>query len=350
MEARDVHQVILAVNLGSPEAPEEAAVRTYLREFLMDKNVIDAPRPIRDIIVKGFILPKRPRQSAEAYASIWTEDGSPLIVNTQRLVAKLQDRVPVPVHMAMRYGEPSIAGVMSEIVTQYPNLMKLILLPLYPHYAMSTIGTVQDMIRKIIRKNYPQIELVIHKPFYNNQDYVNSLADSIRKVLPQDHHLLFSYHGLPVRHLKKSDITGSHCYKTANCCQVTSPAHDFCYKHQVLETTRLTAGVLKLNTDDYSVAFQSRLGRDEWISPATTDTVKQLAAGGVKKLAVVCPAFVSDCLETLEEIGIRERESFQEYGGESFILIPCLNDSTIFVDTLVKTLKPYYVSLTTTVA
>lgn len=337
-----VDQVILAVNLGSPEAPRETEVRTYLREFLMDRNVIDVPRPIRDLIVKGFILPKRPKESAKAYASIWTEEGSPLIANTYKLVAKLQKIVPIPIHIAMRYGQPAITNTLAELVSQYPGLKKIILLPLYPHYAMSTTGTVQDLVRQILRKKYPRLKLAVHKPFYNNPDYIKSLTHSIAKELPNDYHLLFSYHGLPVRHLKKSDITRSHCYQTANCCEVSSPAHDFCYKHQVLETTRLAAKQLGLAEEVYSVAFQSRLGRDEWISPSTSDTILVLAAKGVKKLAVVCPAFVSDCLETLEEIGIRAKESFLKNGGESFILIPCLNESTIFVESLGKTLKPYY--------
>ena len=344
MEIKAVHQVVLAVNLGSPEAPEEAEVRTYLREFLMDANVIDAPRPIRDIIVKGFILPKRPKQSAEAYASVWTDEGSPLIVNTKKLVNKLQQALPIPVHMAMRYGNPSIDGTLKQIVDQYSDLKEIILLPLYPHYAMSTIGTVQDLTRKTMRKKYPHLKLGVEQPFYNDEDYINALSDSIRTTLPADYHLLFSYHGLPVRHLKKSDVTGSHCYKTANCCQVPSEAHNFCYKHQVLETTKLTVANLELGADDYSVAFQSRLGRDEWIGPSSTDMVKKLAAQGVKKLAVVCPAFVSDCLETLEEMGIREKESFLENGGEDLVLLPCLNDSAIFVEMLAKSLKPYYVS------
>ena len=184
METGDVRVVVLAVNLGSPEAPAEAEVRTYLREFLMDANVIDVPRPVRDVIVKGFILPKRPKQSAAAYASIWLDEGSPLIVNTQRLVEKLQDRIPVPVHMAMRYGSPSISAKLQQIMEQYAGLTKLILLPLYPHYAMSTVGTVVDLARNILRRQYPQIELVIHKPFYNDPDYIQNLSERIRVGFP----------------------------------------------------------------------------------------------------------------------------------------------------------------------
>jgi ferrochelatase len=150
----------------------------------------------------------------------------------------------------MRYGQPGIAQIIQGVVEQYPNLKKIILLPLYPHYAMSSIGTVQDLVKQVLRKKYPRLKLAVHKPFYNNPDYVQSLAQSISDVLPEDYHLLFSYHGLPVRHLKKSDITRSHCYKTANCCDVSSPAHDFCYKHQVLETTRLTVRQLDLSEDD----------------------------------------------------------------------------------------------------
>ena len=330
MTENSTDQVILAVNLGSPEAPHEAEVRTYLREFLMDKNVIDIPRPIRDLIVKGFILPKRPKESAEAYASIWTNEGSPLIV------------VPVPIYMAMRYGQPAIESTIKEIVAQHPELKKIILLPLYPHYAMSSVGTVQDIVKQILRKQYPDLKLVIQKPFYNDPEYIDALTGSIKSVLEDNYHLLFSYHGLPVRHLKKSDVTRSHCYKTANCCQTPSPAHDFCYKHQVLETTRLVVKKLGLTESDYTIAFQSRLGRDEWIRPSTGDMLPTLPAKGIKKLAVVCPAFVSDCLETLEEIGIRGKEDFLENGGESFVLIPCLNESAIFVDSLAKILKPQY--------
>ena len=338
----EVTEIILAVNLGSPNAPTEKEVRTYLREFLMDGNVIDVPRPIRDLIVKGFVLPTRPKKSAEAYASIWTDEGSPLIVNTYKLVNRLQPLVDVPIHVAMRYGNPSIANTIEEVVAQYPHLNRIILLPLYPHWAMSTIGTVQDLTRQYIRKHYPNIKIDVYQPFYNQPEYIAALSDTIGAGLPEDYHLLFSYHGLPVRHLKKSDITGSHCYKTANCCQVASDAHQFCYKHQVLETTRLVAEKLGLKEDQYDVGFQSRLGRDEWIAPSTANQIKTLAESGIKKLAVACPAFVSDCLETLEEIGIGERETFLASGGEDFTLIPCLNDAPVFAEALASTLKPYY--------
>ena len=327
--------IILAVNLGSPEAPRTREVRTYLREFLMDGNVIDVPRPIRDLIVKGFILPFRPKKSAEAYAAIWTDEGSPLIVNTYKLVEKMQPLTELPIVVAMRYGSPSIAGAIEKSVADYPELENIILLPLYPHYAMSTVGTVQDLTRDIVRKNYPQLNVEVVKPFYDLDAYISVLAESIKSELDEDAHLLFSYHGLPVRHLKKTDITGNHCYKVANCCSVKSEAHQFCYKHQVLETTRLVVEKLGLKEENYSIGFQSRLGSDEWIAPATTDQVAALAAKGIKKLAVACPAFVSDCLETLEEIGIGEEEAFLEAGGESFKLIPCLNDNLAFANVMV---------------
>ncbi len=315
----------LLINLGSPESTDVKDVKKYLGEFLMDDHVIDIPYFARMLLVKGIILNTRPKKSAAAYRSIWWEEGSPLMVLSQRLRNKVAEKSPFPVYLAMRYAQPSIASTIAQIKAENAELDKLFVVPLYPHFAMSSYETVVDRVNEVM-ENYPEIDLQIQTPFYNNEEYISLLSASIQAALPEDHHLLFSYHGIPVRHLKKSDKSESHCWKTSNCCQVASSAHQTCYRHQTLETTRLVADKLGMSKEKFSQSFQSRLGRDEWLTPYTAEVFTRYPGEGKKKLAVVCPAFVSDCLETLEEIDKEGREEFLNAGGESFVSIPCLND------------------------
>jgi len=324
---------LILVNLGSPDSYSVGDVRTYLRQFLMDGRVIDAPYLIRKMIVEGFVLPFRPKKSAEAYESVWMKEGSPLKVLTENFRQALKPLVEQPLSVAMRYGNPSPEKSLQDLEAENPNLEEVLIAPMYPHYAMSSYETAYLYVVEKIKSLRPELKFKILQPFYDEQSYINSLSNSIAPYL-ENHfdHLLFSYHGLPVRHLKKTDPTKKHCYQVDQCCDVKSTAWDFCYKHQVIQTTKLVASQLKIPAHKFSYSFQSRLGSDQWIKPYTDEQLKKLPAQGVRSLLVICPAFVSDCLETLEEIAMRGKESFIEAGGESFTAIPCLNSNLKWVE------------------
>jgi protoporphyrin/coproporphyrin ferrochelatase len=328
-------QVLLLMNLGSPDSTSVKDVRKYLREFLMDERVIDIPAPIRSLLVKGIVVPFRAPKSAAAYKTIWTKEGSPLVYLTQQVKEKLEADHSLVVEICMRYGNPTPQVVLATIAQKYPSAKKVVLFPLYPHYAMSSYETAAVYVQQIHAKgNYP-FTLTTVPPFYNHPSYISSLAESIQPYLHQPYDLLlFSYHGIPERHVKKSDPTGSHCLQQNNCCQVTSDAHPFCYRHQIITTTQLTAKQLGVDTNKFSFSFQSRLGRDAWLKPYTAQRLKELPAEGIKKILVVCPAFVSDCLETLEEMAYEGKEIFLEAGGESFTLIPCMNTQPKWISTI----------------
>lgn len=322
------------MNLGSPDSTEVKDVKKYLDEFLMDERVIDVPWILRAFIVKGVILRTRPKSSAEAYKKIWWEEGSPLIVLSQRLQEKIQELVSVPVALAMRYGNPSLRSGMEEL--KQKGVTEVLLIPLYPQFAMATTETILVLAEKLRKKHFPEMNFTTMPAFYNHPDYVRVLSASIEEGLQGKEwdHLLFSYHGVPERHIKKSDITKSHCKIDGSCCNTPSPAHRFCYRHQCYETTKQVASYLELKEGMYSTSFQSRLGKDPWLQPYTDQTVAGFAENGTKKLAVVTPAFVSDCLETLEEIGMEAKADFLEKGGGEFHMIPCLNDREDWVKVL----------------
>ena len=328
-------KAVLLVNLGSPDSPAVSDVRRYLREFLMDGRVIDAPWPIRFGIVNFAILPKRPHASSEAYRSIWTEQGSPLVVMSRRVQASLQSRVEIPVELAMRYQHPSIDDAIEKLSLQ--DIDELLLVPLFPHYAMSSYETAVERVKDSLRKISPHTRLHVQPPYYDEPNYIAALVASAETHLQPDcayDHLLFSFHGLPERHLKKADPTGCHCLEVQNCCDVPSPAHATCYRAQCFKTMRAFVNQAGVPTGKHSIAFQSRLGGEPWMQPYTDKEIERLARAGVKRLLVICPAFVSDCLETLEEIGMRGREIFLHAGGEDFTLIPCLNEHPRWIDTL----------------
>jgi ferrochelatase len=325
---------LILVNLGSPNSYEVKDVRIYLRQFLMDERVIDAPYLIRKMIVEGFVLPFRPKKSAEAYQSVWMKEGSPLKVLTENFRQALKPLIELPLSVAMRYGNPTPEKALQELESQNAGIEEILIAPLYPHYAMSSYETAYLYVLEKIKKQRPNLKFKILQPFYDEQAYINSLSKSIAPYLEKPYdHLLFSYHGLPVRHLKKSDPTKKHCYQVDQCCDVKSPAWDFCYKHQVIQTTKLVASQLKIPVHKFSYSFQSRLGSDQWIKPYTDEQLTKFPSQGIKNLLVICPAFVSDCLETLEEIAIRGKESFIQAGGESFTAIPCLNTNLKWVET-----------------
>jgi ferrochelatase len=318
---------VLLVNLGSPDSPTAKDVKPYLDQFLMDKYVIDVPYLLRALLVRGIILRKRPEESAHAYSKIWWEEGSPLIVLSERLQKKVQQKTGLHVALAMRYGKPSLEQGLQELADKGVN--EVLLFPLYPQYAMASTLTILVLAEEIRKKKFPNMVFTDVPAFYDKPDYIKVLADSIKTSLEgfEYDHLLFSYHGIPERHIRKTDVTKSHCKINSTCCVTPSAAHKFCYRHQCYETTRLVVEQLGIPEDKYSLTFQSRLAGDKWLEPYTDVEINKMPARGIKNLAVVTPAFVSDCLETLEEIAMRANEDFKENGGEKFHAIPCLNDN-----------------------
>jgi ferrochelatase len=317
---------LLLVNLGSPASTSVADVRRYLNQFLMDPYVIDLPWPVRRLLV-SLILIKRPEQSAHAYASIWWDEGSPLVVLSKRLQqAMSKEWHHGPVELAMRYGEPSIETVLTRLAAQ--GISQITLAPLYPQFADSTVTTVIEEAKRVVKAHSLNVKFSILQAFYDQPEYVSALVESVRPQLEQPHdHLLLSFHGLPERHLTKLDPSGSHCFKDADCCKNASPqVLATCYRAQCLRSAAAFAEQMGIAEGKWSVSFQSRLGRAKWIEPYTEARLEELAAQGVKKLLVMCPAFVADCIETLEEIGDRGAEQFKAAGGEELVLIPCLND------------------------
>jgi ferrochelatase len=327
------NRAVLLVNLGSPDSPAVPDVRRYLGEFLMDGRVLDAPYPIRWAIVHLSILPSRPAQSAEAYEKIWTPAGSPLVVTSQKVRTELEQRVGLTVELAMRYQNPSIESALGKL--RNAGVDELFVIPLFPHYAMSSFETAVERVREVARRIAPEISLSFAAPYYNLPAYIDALVATAADQLKTDFdHLLFSFHGIPERHLRKSDPTGSHCLKSADCCSRPSPAHATCYRAQCFQTARAFAAAAGLPAEKYSVAFQSRLGRDPWLTPYTDVVLETLGKKGAKKILVICPSFVSDCLETIEEIGMRGKETFQNAGGGEFALIPCLNEHPLWLTAL----------------
>ena len=314
------------INLGSPDSTSIKDVRKYLDEFLMDERVIGKSYWFRWFLVKVIILNTRPRKSAKAYKKIWWKEGSPLIVLSKRLFDKVTKLVKFPVALAMRYGSISIFKGLKELDDK--GVKNITVLPLYPHYAMSSYETVVEKVKDEVKTNFPHLKIKTVEPFYNDKKYIDLLCKKIKSTISKiDYdHILFSYHGIPISHLKISDPTNSHCYKVKDCCNNHSDAHKFCYKHQVLETTELVIKKLKIDKNKYSNAFQSRLPNEAWLKPYTDDELVRLAKEGKKKLVIVTPAFVTDCLETLEEIAMEGKEEFLEAGGESYHYVPCLND------------------------
>ncbi|HEY2726541.1 MAG TPA: ferrochelatase, partial [Parafilimonas sp.] len=297
------------MNLGSPDSTSVKDLKKYLTEFLMDERVIDKPYLLRSLLVKGIIVPFRAKNSSEAYSKVWADEGSPLIVISKLFQRELQKNFDEPVELAMRYRNPSSAYVLEKLHDENPGLAEIVLVPLYPHYAMSSYETAVEDIRSIHKNKKYTSALVTIKPFYNNPLYIHALAESIRPYLNNEYDkILFSYHGLPERHIKKSDVTHAHCLQVNDCCHKDSIAHKFCYRHQTITTTELVAQALQIPSEKIEQTFQSRLGRDPWLLPSTQERLLQLPKECIKKLLVVCPAFVSDCLETLEEIAIRAKE------------------------------------------
>ena len=320
---------VLLINLGTPDAPTPEAVGPYLREFLMDGFVIDVPKPLRWFLVNVMIVPRRKVQSARAYQKVQLPGGSPLLVHTRELAEKvaalLANDQRYMVEYAMRYGNPSIAAALGKLHSQDPS--RIIVLPLYPQYAESSFETAVVETKRVAQELGCGDRLSFLPPFYDRPEFI---AAWVRRILevhdkqPVDH-VVFSFHSLPERHLKRLDRTQQHCLVKADCCDEVSAVNHNCYRAQCMFTARAIAAQLGLETGEYTVSFQSRLGRAKWIGPTTEVVLRDLALMGVKRVAVACPSFVADCLETVEEMGIRGRQTFIDAGGEELFLVPSLN-------------------------
>lgn len=330
---------VLVVNLGTPDAPTAGDVRRYLAEFLADPRVLDIHPVARWMLLHGVILRTRPAQSAAAYRKIWTEAGSPLRVHGDALVSSLRGELDAEVVLAMRYGTPSITAGLAAL--DAAGCERIVLVPLYPHYASSSTGSTLERVHREMAGRWNAPALTVVPPFYDAPAFIDALV-AVGRPEHADFtpdHVLFSYHGLPERHMRKGDVSGRHCLETPDCCAQIVAENRWCYRAQCFATTRAVVASLGLTEGTWTVGFQSRLGRTPWITPYTDELLIQLAAQGVRRLLVYCPAFVADCLETLEEIGIRALESFQEAGGEDLRLVPGLNATPRWVAALAHLIR-----------
>lgn len=331
---------VLLVNTGSSSAPHTKETRAYLRQFLSDPRIIDMAAWKRWLLLNLIILPTRPSKTAEAYEAIWTERGSPLIAISEdfrdALRARLSDHA---IEIGMAYGVPSVSDGMDKLIAQ--NVDRIIVVPMFPQFASATTGSVLEAAYTLASKKWNIPLLTALSPFYDDAAFIDAWEAVAKPRLDafKPDHVLLSFHGLPERHIRKADVTGAHCLCSDNCCDIAVPANRNCYRHHCMVTGKLIIERLGLTPDQYTVTFQSRLGRDPWLTPATDATIAKVAKQGKKRLAILSPAFVADCLETLEEIGIVGRETFLENGGEDFLLVPSLNTEPKWVEALAKRLK-----------
>jgi ferrochelatase len=327
---------IVIQNLGSPASPTPDSLKPYLSEFLMDPLVIDIPWVLRTLLVKGIIVPTRSKKSAHAYKKIWTEAGSPLVENTRVFCESLQKTSGLPVLMTMRYGSLNPKYTLQAWV-QKNNVSKILFLSMYPQYALSSSRSSIDDFKSAVKSLNQNIQVYSVKDFFSSKGYIDALADSVKSFTLQNpaDHILFSYHGVPKRHLKKAVPLNANCTIAANCCDVLTDENQDCYRAACMATTRAVVAKLSLAEGSYTTAFQSRLGSG-WIEPFTDIVIPKLAKQGIKRIAVVTPSFTTDCLETLEEIGMRAKEDFLSAGGEELNLIPCLNSSPQWVEVVAK--------------
>jgi protoporphyrin/coproporphyrin ferrochelatase len=332
---------VLLLNLGSPASPSPADVGAYLREFLMDEYVIDMPKPLRWALVNLAIVPRRKYVSAKLYQSIWTDQGSPLLTHTHALAERLQQALggDFKVAVGMRYGEPSTTKALSHLIAQ--GAERFIALPLYPQYAESSFETAVQAVKRAATALGCADQLEIMPPFYNAPGYLDAAAAQVRQHLTEhpNAHLVFSYHSLPEQHVKRLDSSGQHCLQRMDCCEQIGTHNALCYRAHCVATTRAIAERLNLLPQQYSLAFQSRLGRQAWLGPQTEAVLPQLVQRGIRHVAVTCPSFVADCLETLEEIAVRARQAFLQAGGSELTLVPALNADAIWVAALAQLVR-----------
>lgn len=325
---------LLLINLGTPDSPQTADVRRYLDEFLSDPRVLDINPVVRWLLLNLVILRTRPKESGHAYSKIWTERGSPLLFHTVDLAAGVREQLgsDVMVEIAMRYQNPSIGAALDRF--RDAGVDRVVVFPLFPHYASASGGSAVEkvMVEAGLRWNVPSLQFV--DVFYDDPLFIEAFSRVARPILDdfKPDYVVLSYHGLPERHCTKSDLSGNHCLKTANCCDAIVPANRFCYRAQCYATSRALYKILGFSDENIRTTFQSRLGRDPWIQPYTDEAITEIAKQGYKRVAVLCPAFVSDCLETIEEIGMRAKEDFVAAGGEDLRLIPSLNATQPWID------------------
>lgn len=329
---------LLLLNLGTPDRPRPREVRRYLREFLSDPRVLDIAAPLRALLLNLIILPVRPRRSAAAYAKIWTDRGSPLLFHSQDLQAAVQARLGDTwrVRLGMRYGSPSVRSALHALLDE-GAVDRLVVLPLYPQHSSAATGSSIEEVFRVLAQRWVVPSVQIVEPFFDDPGFLRAFVAQGRPVLDQvrPDHVLFSFHGLPERHLTKSEDCGSYCLRQEDCCAAVGAQNRSCYRAQCFATARKLASQLAIEPDRYTVCFQSRLGRTPWIKPHTDAVLPELRRRGVRRVVVFCPAFVADCLETLEEIGIRAREDFLREGGEELALVPSLNSSSEWVDAVI---------------
>lgn len=334
-------RTVLLVNLGTPDEPKPEAVGRYLKEFLMDPMVVDIPRWIRWVLVHILIVPRRKHRSSRAYKKVWQAEGSPLLLNTQALASRLsQERPDWDVHFAMRYGNPHLSEVLRNLLRKTEGEIELV--PLYPQFAKSSAGTVWALADEVAKIEGAQDRVKVLESFFENSYFIDAFATQLSKSLEQfsPDHILYSYHGLPEKHVKQTDRTHKHCLAQSDCCEQLTEVNRYCYRAQCFATTRALVKKLDLSIP-HSVAFQSRLGKQPWIKPYTDEVLEDLAQKGVKKILVVCPAFVADCLETLEEIRLEAKHEFQSFGGEDLRLVPSLNAEPHWVSNLALLIEQY---------
>jgi len=333
---------VLLVNLGTPDAPDTPEVRRYLRQFLSDPRVLDINPVGRAALLNLIILPLRPRKSAAAYRKIWGPEGSPLLAFGEALAAGVAGALPeANVALAMRYGNPSIGARLRALVERGSD--EIVVLPLFPQYASSSTGSAVAEVYREAGKlwNTPFVRVV--PPYYDHPAFVRAFAEVARPVLDgmDFDRVLFSYHGVPERHVTKSDPTGQHCLARPDCCDEIVAANRQCYSAHCHATTRALGDALEVPAEKRVLTFQSRLGRTPWLRPYTDETVERLAAEGVKRLAVLCPSFVADCLETIEEIGMEAAADFRAAGGEELVMVPSLNAHPAWIEAVAELVRPH---------
>lgn len=329
---------VLLINLGTPDEPKIGAVRRYLFEFLNDPRVIDLPWLLRKFLVNLIIVPFRAKGSTKIYKELWTDQGSPLLIYGESVQEKLQKQLgeEFSVHLAMRYQNPSMDKVLGEM--KKLNYKKLIIIPLFPHYASASSGSAMEKALKIISKWWVIPEIAMVSQFWDDEGYINSFVERARQYdLNEYDHVLFSYHGLPERHVDKVYEDEKPC-ADHNCENEINDDSQFCYKATCYATTRLLAEKLNIPKEKYTVAFQSRLD-NKWLEPFSDKVVEERAKKGDKKILAFSPAFIADCLETTVEIGSEYQEIFEEHGGEKVQLVESLNDHPMWIDTLEKMVR-----------
>lgn len=333
---------VLLINLGTPRSPAASDVGVYLKEFLMDPLVIDIPWVARAILVHCLIVPKRSHASGKLYETIWTDRGSPLLFHSEDLTSKMREKLKGErIELAMRYGSPSIRQALQRL--KDAGVKRLLVVPLYPQYSLSATESSVDKVKKELEALHFAPELTFVPAFFNRAEYLDAVADVSRAGLNHFRwdKVLFSFHGLPERQVIKTDPSGSHCLKKSDCCERPVEANKMCYRFQCYQTAKELAKRLGIPESKYVVGFQSRLGRTPWIRPYSDELYASLAKEGVQRLAVLCPSFVADCLETLEEVSVRGQEQFKHAGGTELRLIPSLNSEPVWVDSLARMIRSY---------